>query len=635
VTVRRWVAVGASCALVFLTGAAGAAPAFAAAEAAAWRLEQPLPPAPPSGVQGSQVPIGLGKIGDIEFWAPNRGLLITGGNPPTIPPGLWAYNGVEWHELATVCGAETEGRIAWAGPEEFWTVSDGRPGQTSRSAETIERSPVLADNTLCRFSGGAVVASYARPSFQADSYQPMHAAACMSPSDCWFAGDPLEEPAVGAFQLHWNGAALEGEPYPAEGHAVEDMRLAGGHLYESTRLAPGDRVTVSQPEPPVVRRINPEGVLPIFEPEAELPLYGSTELPAALDYLRLSAADGALWAATGPKREPGSETEGHEQGRVTVVRRFEGSWSQLIGPAHPLGSSLFPAEAELFPNGIELPSGAEHAAVASIAAEPGSGSAWLALAPQEPPSAAQEAAVVRVSAEGKVLEAQTVPSARERSEGVGPKGSAAKIACPAANDCWLATMEGWLFHLAPESERRLAADTDPAFAGPVTYRPPDQGLPQVVADAPPPDNSGLVEAPPVLEAVKTPPPSAEKLQVAMPLLSHLHSRLVHGSTLELRFDLAVKARIRLLAERHGRVVASTPVRTLAGGRRSLLLRLDPRRWPTKLDLRTHALARLPTVPAAGEGAGGGSGTGGGSNTVTTGFAVLPRVPWPAGSEPLP
>ena len=56
------------------------------AEGATWRLEQPLPPRSATGQQ-SPIPIGLGAVGDIEFWAPNRGVLITRGNPPTVPPG--------------------------------------------------------------------------------------------------------------------------------------------------------------------------------------------------------------------------------------------------------------------------------------------------------------------------------------------------------------------------------------------------------------------------------------------------------------------------------------------------------------------------------------------------------------------
>ena len=178
-----------------LAVAPSSAQAQGAGEAPAWRLEKVLPPQRPgesTEAHDKQLPVGLGKIGDIEFWAPNRGLLITAGNPPTVPPGVWVYNGVEWRELATECGA-TDGRIAWAGPDEFWTVSDGRPGQTSESKENINLPP-LEDNTLCHFADGQIVGSYAHPAFQADSYLQMHAAGCLEPSDCWFAGEPLEEP---------------------------------------------------------------------------------------------------------------------------------------------------------------------------------------------------------------------------------------------------------------------------------------------------------------------------------------------------------------------------------------------------------------------------------------------------------
>jgi hypothetical protein len=572
----------------------------------AWRLEQPAPPSPATpGVQGSSVPIGLGKIGDIEFWAPNHGLLITAGNPPTIPPGLWVYNGQQWHELATECGA-TDGRIAWAGPDEFWTVSDGRRGQVAGGSGLVP----LEDNTLCRFAGGQVVASYAHPAAEADSYQAMQAAGCIAPSDCWFAGNPLPEPQIGAFQLHWNGGALQAEPYPTEGHAIEDMRLYEGHLYESVRVLSEDRLAGAPPvEVPLIHRINPEGVRPTFEPELGLPVAGS-EGPNPVDFLHLSTpqdaqeaqatqgAQSALWAAAGP---------GPEGGQITVLRRAGGTWSQILGPlTEPSGAQLFPLEA-----------------VEGIAAEPSTESAWLALdssTDARQPSPATRALVARIAAAGAISEAQTLPAG-----GGGAKGAAAKITCPAVNDCWLATTQGWLFHLAPADERTLPKDEDPNFAGLITYRPPDQGLPQLPPDAPPVDNSGLGEEPPPYGTVLPEPPKSEaQARVAVSLLSHLHSRLVHGTTLELRFHLAARARVRLIAKRHKLVVASTPTRTLKAGNRSLLLRLNRHRWPTKLDMQTHALAKLPTVAAAG----------GGSNTVSTGLVVLPHTLPFAGSEPL-
>jgi hypothetical protein len=184
--------------LAALALALGPLSSRAAAQEAQWRIE-PIKPPQRAGETNAQhealPPIGLGKIGDIEFFKPNLGLLITAGNPPTIPPGVWVYDGASWHELSSVCGA-SDGRIAWAGKDGFWTVSDGRAGQIG------EHEASLADNSLCHFRGGEVVSSYATPAEQAGSYQAMHAAGCLSASDCWFAGDPLPGTQTGAFQLH-------------------------------------------------------------------------------------------------------------------------------------------------------------------------------------------------------------------------------------------------------------------------------------------------------------------------------------------------------------------------------------------------------------------------------------------------
>ena len=567
---------------------------------ASWRLEQPPPPEPPPGVPGSSTPVGLGRIGDIQFWAPNRGVLITAGNGSTIPAGLWAYNGRAWHELSTVCGA-SDGRIVWTGPDSFWTISDGRPGQ---APDAKGNPPPLADNTLCHFEGGKVVASYASLAFRADSYQAMHAAGCLSPGDCWFAGDPLPSPQVGSFHLHWNGSSLSEEPNTQDSDAVAELHPFNGQIYESVQLA-GSLTSESS----ALRLINPAGIVPQFENPTALPFYGGEEFPTALEAFRLSDVDGILWAGAGGVRETPA---GSEPGQLTVAR-FDGArWHQLLGAGtEPSGASLFPG-----------------LALTSLAAEPGSEAAWLALDTQEDvlqPSPVAPARVVRITAVGTISKEDVVTLPAE--EEAGPKGGAAKIACPAPHDCWLASTQGWLYHLTTGSEG-LALDTDPAFAALITERPPDEGVPQVQPDTLPPDDSGLLgEPPPSLgalpEALKEPP-----LLVHVPLLSHIRSRLVHGSTLELRFHLAVKARIRLIARKKKKVVASTKSRVLAGGNRRLMLALNPRRWPTKLQLQTHALAPLPTMPAGEEG-------GGGNQTVTTSFTVLPRLAQLGAAGPLP
>ncbi len=565
----------------------------AAEGGASWRLEQPAPPQPPVGVASSGIPIGLGLIGDMQFWAPNRGLLITPGNGSTVPPGLWAYNGEKWHLLSNQCGA-TDGRIAWAAPEEFWTVSDGRPGQAA-NPKTGLPAP-LEDNTLCHFAHGAIVGSYAAPAFQANSYQPMHAAGCISSSDCWFAGDPLPEPENGkAFHLYWNGSSLTAEP-SQQGHAIEDMRTFEGRLFESARLSTLDAppAELETPLPAALHVINPAGVSPTFEPVLGMPLYSSEEFPQALDFLHLGVDADSLWAAAGPVAEAPPTSA---RAKLTVLRNQGGSWQQVLGPE------------------AEPPSALAEDVVQSIAPEPGSEGAWVALANRDDlKSPIASALLAHVGGDGSV-ETQTLPSEAEVAEGIGPKGAAKAIVCPASEDCWMVTTQGWLFHLAPEDRRQLPpseVDHSAAFASEITNRPLDAGLPQVVPDAPPPDDSGFGERAAgkgQLVEVQTTPEAKVKAQ----LVSKLHTKLVHGTTLELRFHLAVKARVKLLAKRKKKVVASTSQHTFAGGNHKLLLHLDRQRWPTKLDLQAHALAPLPLESTRLPG----------NNTVGTGIVTLP------------
>ena len=262
-------------ALWFLTAAllVGALAVTLAASPAAVAAAEPGAEATWSGNEqptaaGAAWPVGLGNIGDIQFWAPDRGMLITEGHPPTLPAGLWSYNGTGWHEYATECGAsenepDNGGRIAWASPDEFWTVSNGRKGQANESAGGLgEREPPLEDNTLCHFVAGQIAGSYAHPAFQVNSYQPMHAAACLGANDCWFGGDPLEEPLLGAFHLHWNGSRWKSNPRMAKATRsrtcsrwkAASMRACFSHAPIAGRAA----------TPSVIHRIAPEGAAADF-----------------------------------------------------------------------------------------------------------------------------------------------------------------------------------------------------------------------------------------------------------------------------------------------------------------------------------------------------------------------------------
>ncbi len=205
---------------------------------ATWRLEQPTPPA------GTPYKIPLGVPDDMEFYAPNEGLLSVEGNT-VIPAGLYFWNGRDWHQLSTVCGGSGEtSRIAWAGPEEFWIITE--PSEPR----------VGSGLGLCHFKDGVVVGSYSTPFQSSEPFRPMDAAACNGPDDCWFAGIGSEDPSgqhIGAFHLHWDGSNLTGS-YQPQGRGVSGLTYFDGDFYESTLVGTQagnttDPVTLATPEP--------------------------------------------------------------------------------------------------------------------------------------------------------------------------------------------------------------------------------------------------------------------------------------------------------------------------------------------------------------------------------------------------
>lgn len=568
-------------------GASGAMAQTATSEGAAWQLEQPAPPPPPSGVAPAPAPIGLGPIGDIKFWAPNRGLLITAGND-VVAPGVWSYDGVSWHQLSTVCGG-TEGRIAWAGPNDFWTISDSRPGQVFPNGHAVLASQ-LEDTSLCHFQNGAIVASYATPIQTPTSYLTMDAASCVSASDCWFGGDRLatrDGSEVGAFHLHWDGQSLTEIDGP-QGRSVAAMATYGGRLIESVApqrddVAPGE---VSS-GPQLLHRILPFGSSAqpfVAFPTGGLPTYdygAPTDdpgaAPTALGGLRLSANDSALWAAAGPLPTTPTGTVAQP---LTVLEDVNGRWHELAGhDVDPQSGSPFAGDG-----------------LADIAAEPGADAAWLTLRPATGFGVIPSASLVRLSGAGTMTDQLTLPGT---GDGVGPKGAADTIVCPAARDCWMATTEGWLFHLTDGTA--LPQDSSFAFTTFLASRPTDGSIPPQIPDNPPVDDSGLPAFVPALpNDAPVPPPAPRRRSVA--LVTHLRKgKLVHGTTLVLSFHLTVKSRVRLRALRKKRVVAQTRVVVLSGGNRKISLRLNRKRWPTRLDLQIKALVPVPTVPVTAGG----------------------------------
>jgi hypothetical protein len=595
---------------IALAGAAVAAPA-------SWQLAPATAPPAPPAAPPTAYPVPLGNVGQISFWAPNRGLLIDEGSPGTkncttasatalVPCGLYAYNGESWHLLSEVCGAQ-DGRIAWAGPDEFWTISDQRPGQF-----TGNKSAQTHDVSLCHFLNGQVVGSYATPLGLPSSYKQMHGAVCLTANNCWFGGELGEPPNTGAFHLHWDGQSMTAV-YSPEDHAIASMAQANqSTLFESVELnpgSPGDAYGSEDPQHPnVVHQIDPPGSSidfhDVFMADGAchsatcppLPNYGAPpELIAGLklssDYTPSNTAP-QLWAVAAGRRL-------RVEAAHPVVLRYassssgQGEWTQFGALGQALGAQEEGLRGLL--NSVAAEPGA--------AGQPGTG-AWVTIGSED-----EEAHVDRIQAEGEgrgsegegsISRQETLGVRLGEGPGPGKLGSAGPIACPAVNDCWMATNQGWLFHLTEDPANPLRTDgypvdTDPNFAGVITFRPPDPGVVQLPSLEPPADTSLANQAPPLpTTTVQSPPARTSKA-----LVTDVRSRVLHRSMLQLSFKLTVRARVQLVASRKSRRVAQTPRRTLKAGKHTLLLRLNPRAWPNKLDLKATPLEALPTVEAKG------------------------------------
>jgi hypothetical protein len=605
------------------------ATAAAADKEVVWRFEPALAPLPPEGVAPAPYPVPLGSVGAISFWAPNQGLLITAGTQSAegseggaVPSGLYAYDGVDWHELASVCGG-AKGRIAWAGPDEFWTISDQRAGQSTAGGQNQGDLEALS---LCHFQGDRVVGSYAMPLGEANSYVEMDAAACMSSNDCWFAGQDGQSPNVGSFHLHWNGSEVSAIYDPSD-HSVTGMASFNGKFYEGLAIGAEDSYLGEEEEsgrpqqtpehPPLIRTIAPAGQTQLcagkqssfcnaflFSVGQALPVYPERTLPDALGGFDL-ATDGSplgvgatqLWAGANPLKQA---PVGSGAAKVTILRDAKGDWTQVLPALGSGGSSLGSSVLNGSASDLSKTERGEPGS-GSIAPVPGTESAWLSL-----DSGADTAQVVLLEANGTVAATDDLPEARED---VGFRGTAGPIACPAFDDCWMATdpsgsaAGGWLFHFSEGTV--VAPNTDPLFDGEdptIAYRPPDNSVPVVYPDGFAEDNSLANQQPAPAptapsEGTLAPTPKAKK---AKPLVKDVKSKFLHHRTLVISFMLTAKAHVRLVARKRGQVVAKTRIESLRAGSHRLSLTLDPARWPTKLQFEAKPIGASAPSGAGSE-----------------------------------
>ncbi len=539
--------------LAALAVVAATLPAPAATHAAdlIWRLEQPPPPA------GAPFKVPLGAPGDLKFWAANRGLLAVQGND-TIPPGIFSWDGRSWHQLATVCGGPAETtRIAWAGPREFWVVTVPSPPRGG------------AGLALCRFKDGQVVGSWSTRVDAADPFRQMMSATCSGAGDCWFGGigsqDALGE-RVGAFHLHWNGTDLQ-SVYGPQGRGVSDMQAHAGDLFESTLVGPAPEnvttpVVLAEPEPVprLLHRIEGD----VFSNDPFVPKAIDGVPGDGTELLALDSDETDLWAVGGGAASgPSAPQDGSVQ-RPPLAARLVGSQFQEVS------LTLAP--------GVEF---GDNDRFGDVAALPGTGRSFATVVPFAERRSVNSKATVAMIDPGA---SPTTTLTRLPAAGAG-RGSAARIACPEADDCWMVTQAGWLFHYSDGSLPEQ--DIDPAFQGTIEFRP-NESAEQFIPDRLPVDDSQLF-APPPLELTPN-ETRGGKVKRLPPLLRRVRSQL-KGMRLTVSFSVTRRARVQLLAKRGGHTVAHTPLRLFDPGRHKLALVLQRDRYPTKLAFRTKEVKR--------------------------------------------
>lgn len=522
---------------------------------ATWRLEQPAPPA------GARFKAPLGTPDDMQFLAPNEGLLSVEGNA-VVPTGLFFWNGRAWHQLSTVCGGSGEAsRIAWAGPDEFWTITE--PSEPR----------VGSGLALCHFKDGVVVGSYSTPLQSQDPFRPMDAAVCDGPNNCWFAGIASEDPTgqrVGAFHLHWDGTNLT-TSYQPQGRGISGLAVFDGAFYESTLVGAQAGDTIDP-----VKLGTPEPLGPILIHRLAGVTFGDANflpftypgVPAEGVELLSAKSDGTdLWfSGGGAASGPAAPHDGSVTSPPLAVHYNEPFFQQA-----PIDNSLFGSEDRFV----------------DIAPVPGTSSAWVAdQGLSERGSATDRAKVALIGADGSGAP-QTLPAS-----GAG-RGSAQLVAATGPEEAWLATSAGWLYHYT--NGTALPEDKDPNWASTITQRP-NESVAQFVSDTPPPDNSQLFAPPPVQVETKA---SGEPLQLVIPALLKDIKVSRRGLTVKISFQLTRLADVQLVARLHGRVIARTRDSRLKAGKRKLELRFERRRWPDALSFKTKELTKPKPVPASG------------------------------------
>lgn len=593
----------------------GGAPPADAPDGSCWVEAQPYPfGAEGEAVSGSCASDLTGAnpfncyltVTSLAFRGWNRGIAATTETPPeapnheTNPYGVWVFNGDHWYPSPGFPGSkECPGHtVLWAGKLDYWL---------------IDADPSQAWGHLCRFDGELDVweslpippATLARIEQANGAAKPgtITSGACFAWNDCWFLG-------TYGTVVHWNGEGLsdaspprfervlQGEYTAAVSHqgplGEPIVGLATAATSESVGSSP---LVESEGSPPQLFASGgePFSPLPFAPPTIEEP--GD---PFRTDLVAVDVNSSGLgWAAGNPAGVRLEEHEGSNQGQTSSSRASEGSLAPIVPVSTSGGStSCIGPPPKRFTYAPPADPTAEVFLWSSIAviADGEAAGAALAAGRWHRDEAGATETTVEHSGEPVIARANCagVTSVTRFVNGHEPPadrdGGATAIAANASNDAWATTSRGAGDVVPPataEEPPRLyrltnggAIEAPEANDNEPPHQEPKEDEPRILIEPPAP------EPPPEPPAVVPTTRSITLPAAVYDVKAKVHEVKRHGHVylyLYVTFRLRRPVRIGAQALRRGHVVSAAKPRLFAGHTGLLILSLNRKHWPTKVN----------------------------------------------------
>ena len=511
--------------------------------------------------------------------------------------GVWVYNGVRWFPDPTYPSASCSGdKVLWAGKLDYWLVGGTSLCRFDGDTQAWQVVRVPSATTLrltYRQAGRPIVLGL-----------DINDGVCAAWDSCWFFGK------LGTV-LRWNGVALQdASPDPAP--IIE----VGGQVATRPLLTDFRAARIQRSPEGRLRAVAVGGTgdgLP-DNPVKAGPFPGGAPPPQLWTLDTAAMWNGQAWTPPSlprpndPFRTDLVAVDLDSEGRGWVAGRPRAPLDIRLESAGP--SPLVPITSDgpdpacegpsvaRFGNGSAGAADQDRFAWSSISNVPGTrdvlaGGLIRPFSDPAPRSRNQdsspEVVVAKATCAGQVdVTRFSLPDPTEQD----PKPLVAATRAPSRDDvpvvatapnvAWAATPTGFLSEAPPSTTSRSQiprlyrfTDTLPPQAAPgddneTRLAVLQEDLPVFVFEPPPADDP-------------LPPPRARpKKARPLPAAIYAIKTTVVNSTLEVTFKVRRRTMIGVSAERNGVVVATTGLKVFTPGNGQLSLKLDPKRWPTKI-----------------------------------------------------